>query len=302
MDPRPDPTMPLDQVIRRLANLPRRIVSPQARAIHAARTVIQNCIENRPPLEGLQDPHFKARFVDVPAILADWFRPHRPIEGASVLDFGCGEGVTALGIALGFSPRRVVGVDIMPDPERCLEVAKKNLSLESLPPSLELHRVEPGHLHADSERFDLAYSWSVFEHVDQELLDRSLSLIHSVLHPGGLFLVQIAPLYHSAEGSHLSHVIPEPWAHLLMQENRLEDRVRRATADPSEAEAWWSTYRTLNKITHQALLAKMRNAGFEMLRTFTTKQDLVPPAELLDVFQAEALLTNQVVVLARRSD
>jgi len=294
--------MPLDKVFRRLAHLPRRVVSPQARALHSARTVVQNCIGGRPLLAGMQDPHFKARFVDVPAILADWFRPYSRIEGATVLDFGCGEGVTALGVALGFSPDRVVGVDIMPDPERCLEVAKKNLSLESLPPSLELHRVEAGNLHGGPERFDLAYSWSVFEHVDQELLERSLSLIHSALRPGGLFLVQISPLYYSAEGSHLSHVVPEPWAHLLIQENRLEDRVRRSTGNPLEAQAWWSTYCTLNKITHQSLLAKIRNAGFEVLRTFTTKQDLVPPAELLEVFQAEALLTNQVVVLARRPD
>jgi 2-polyprenyl-3-methyl-5-hydroxy-6-metoxy-1,4-benzoquinol methylase len=292
--------MPLAEVFRRLAHA-HRSVSPQARAVHSARTVVQNCIAGHPVLEGLEDAHFRARFVDVPAILADWFHPHRPIEGATVLDFGCGEGITALGVALGFSPARIVGVDIMPDPDRCLDVAKKNLSLESLPAELELHRVEPGSLHSASERFDLAYSWSVFEHVDQELLDRSLSLIHSALHPGGLFLVQIAPLYHSAEGAHLSHVIPEPWAHLLLQENRLEDRVRRATADVAEAEAWWSTYRTLNKITHQALLARMRNSGFEVLRTFTTTQDLVPPPELLDVFQADALLTNQVVVLARRA-
>ena len=292
--------MPPARIFRRLANLSGSIVSPQARAVHSARTMVQNCIVGRPVMAGMQDPHFKARFVDVPAILADWFRPHRPIDGASVLDFGCGEGVTALGMALGFSPRRVVGVDIMPDPERCLDVAKKNLSLESLPTNLELHRVEPGRLHDASERFDLAYSWSVFEHVDQELLDHSLSMIHAALHPGGLFLVQIAPLYHSAEGAHLSHVIPEPWAHLRMQENRLEDRVRRATTNPEEAQAWWSTYCTLNKITHQSLLARVRSAGFEVLRTFTTRQDLAPPAELLEVFQPEALLTNQVVLLARR--
>lgn len=261
---------------------------------------MRNYVIGRPLFAGMQDPYFKVRFVDVPAILVDWFAPHCSIDGASILDFGCGEGVTALGLALGFSPRRVVGVDIMPDPERCLAVAKKNLNLESLPANLELHRVQPGRLHSDSERFDLAYSWSVFEHVDQALLERSLSLVHSALRPGALFLVQIAPLYYSAEGSHLSHVVPEPWAHLLMQENRLEDRVRRSTADLSEAQAWWSTYRTLNKITHQSLLARIGSAGFEVLRTFTTKQEMAPPPQLLDVFQPDALLTNQVVVLARR--
>lgn len=261
---------------------------------------MNNCIGGRPMLAGMQDPHFKARFVDVPAILADWFGPHAPIGGASILDFGCGEGVTALGLALGFDPARIVGVDIMPDPERCLEVAKANLSIDALPPTLELHRVEPGSLHRDSDRFDLAYSWSVFEHVDQQLLDRSLRLIHSALRPGGLLLVQIAPLYYSPEGSHLHEVIPEPWAHLRIQDNRLEDRIRRAVADPVKADALWSTYRTLNRITHQELLSRIGGSGFAILRTFTTKVDVEPPAELLDVFQREALVTNQVVVLTRK--
>jgi hypothetical protein len=191
-------------------------------------------------------------------------------------------------------------VDIMPDPERCLEVSRANLGIEALPAGLELHRVEPGKLHRDDDRFDLAYSWSVFEHVDQQLIDHSLGLIRSALRPGGLFLVQIAPLFHSAEGSHLSQVVPQPWAHLCIQDNRLEHMVRQAAASAAEADALWSTYRTLNKITHQQLLARLEGCGFEVMRTFTTKVEVAPPAQLLDVYQPEALLTNQVVVLARR--
>lgn len=264
--------------------------------------LVQNCTAGRPISAGLDDPHFKARFVDVPAIVRDWFAPYAPVEGAELLDFGCGEGIAALGLALGFRPKRVVGVDIMPDPERCLTVARKHLDIDSLPAHLELHRVQPGHLHNDTDRFDLAYSWSVFEHVDQGLLDQSLALIRSALRPGGFFLAQIAPLYYSAEGSHLSHVLTQPWVHLRVQQNRLEDMLRRAVADAREAEALWSTYCTLNRIAHQELLARMRSNGFEVMRTFTTKQELTPPPELLHVFQAEALLTNQVVVLARVSD
>jgi hypothetical protein len=49
--------------------------------------------------------------------------------------------------------------------------------------------------------------------------------------------VQIAPLYYSAEGSHLSHVLPEHWVHLKMQQNRLEQALREAVPDPEEAAA-----------------------------------------------------------------
>jgi len=292
--------MTIERILRRALGRDRP-VSVTARAYHSMPTGTTNLKEGRPISAGMEDPHFKARFVDVPAILADWFRPYSRIQDADVLDFGCGEGIAALGLALGFHPRRVVGVDIMPDPARCLEVAKKNLPIESLPECLQLHQVEPGHLHNDADRFDLAYSWSVFEHVDQTLLDQSLALIRSALRPGGLFLAQIAPLYYSAEGSHLNHVLAAPWVHLRTQQNRLEDMLRRAVPDVTEANALWSTYCTLNKITHQDLVSRIRSNGFDILRTFTTTQDIKPPAELLDVFKAEALTTNQVVVLARAS-
>ena len=262
---------------------------------------MQNRTASRPVFTGLEDPGFRGRFVDVPAILNDWFAPYVPVEGAELLDFGCGEGIAALGLAMDFRPKRVVGVDIMPDPERCLCVAKAHLDIDSLPANVQLHRVDPGRLHDAADRFDLAYSWSVFEHVDQTLVDRSLSLVHSALRPGGLFLVQIAPLYYSAEGSHLTHVLKEPWIHLRMQHNRLEDLLRRTVSDAAEAQALWSTYCTLNKITHQDLIARIRKGGFEILRTFTSTQPIAPPAQLLDVFDKDALLTNQVVVLARKS-
>lgn len=285
--------------LRRLRRIVGGSVSPRARAYHSIRMLLQNCTAGRPVSAGLDDPHFRARFIDVPTIVCDWFAPYAPVEGAELLDFGCGEGIAALGIALGFRPKRVVGVDIMPDPERCLTVARKHLDIDALPAHLELHRVQPGHLHNDTDRFDLAYSWSVFEHVDQSLLDHSLALVRSALRPEGLFLAQIAPLYYSAEGSHLCHVLKEPWVHLRVQHNRLEDMLRRAVADAAEAEALWSTYCTLNRITHQELLARMRRSGFEGLRTFTTTQELAPPPELLHAFHPDALLTNQIVVLAR---
>ncbi len=290
--------MDLRERVRSLGALVRRRVSPRARVYHAMKMAFQNYAAGRPLSTGMQDPHFKGRFIDVPAIVRDWCGASR-IEGADILDFGCGEGVSALGMAMAFSPKRVVGIDIMPDPERCLSVARANLGLETLPPSLKLYRVAPGVLHDTNDRFDVAYSWSVFEHVDQTLVDQSLVLIRSALRRDGLFLAQIAPLYYSAEGSHLFHVFKEPWIHLRVQQNLLEHQLRIAVSDPVEAQALWSTYITLNKITYQSLIARIASNGFEVVRTFTSKQDFAPPADLLDIYHHDALLTNQVVVLAK---
>jgi 2-polyprenyl-3-methyl-5-hydroxy-6-metoxy-1,4-benzoquinol methylase len=242
---------------------------------------------------------FLARFDMVPRVLADWIGATRPLAGADILDFGCGEGVSALALALNHGARRVVGVDIGPDPARCLPIAEKHLGLAGLPPNLALHRVTPGFLHSDRDRFDIAYSWSVFEHVDQRLVADVLELIRSSLKPDGLFLVQIAPLYYSAEGAHLHHRLGEPWVHLLSQDSVLYDKLAAAVRDKNELEALWGTYRTLNRVTADELMQHIEGNGFEIVRSWREKDPRVPPERLRAVFHDDILTTHQVVVLAR---
>jgi 2-polyprenyl-3-methyl-5-hydroxy-6-metoxy-1,4-benzoquinol methylase len=248
----------------------------------------------------ISDEGFRSRYLTIPHIVDEWTKAYRPLAGAAVLDFGCGEGIAALGLALNYSAKSVVGVDIMPDPERCLAVAQGQLEIRELPPNLRLHRVEPGRLHSNEEKFDIAYSWSVFEHVDQRLVPETLRLIASALRPGGLFLAQIDPLYYSAGGSHLLHKIDEPWAHLTMQQNLYRDRLERATSDPEEFRVLWSTYETLNRITAAELVEHISQAGFEILKKAASKDGPRPPARLKAIYQEEALVTNQIAVLARK--
>jgi cyclopropane fatty-acyl-phospholipid synthase-like methyltransferase len=249
-------------------------------------------------VDSITDDSFRARFVIVPRILEEWVGKLRPSAGWSVLDFGCGEGITALALALKHDAR-VVGVDIMPDPERCLPVARAQLGLNALPANLHLARVLPGSLHDDDDRFDFVYSWSVFEHVDRRVLPGVLSRIRSCLRPDGLFFVQIAPLYYSAEGSHLFHKLPEPWAHLLRQHNELHDELAATTRDDAELRELWSTYRTLNRITAEELVDLVSASGFEIVRTHYTQDDHKPPARLRAIYQPEVLTTNQIALLAR---
>jgi len=246
------------------------------------------------------DEVFRAKFLTVPTILDSWISQHFPFRGADVLDFGCGEGISALALALNYEPRSVVGVDIMPDPERCLPLAQENLGLQDLPANLRLYRVAPGFLHDTAARFDVVYSWSVFEHVEDRMLSTAVDLVRSALRQGGLFFAQIAPLYFSAEGSHLMHKIPETWGHLLNQHNVYHQKLCVAVPDAEERSALWSTYRTLNRITAPELVERIKGAGFDILRTYSTKESMDPPPRLLAIYQREVLITNQIVVLARR--
>jgi 2-polyprenyl-3-methyl-5-hydroxy-6-metoxy-1,4-benzoquinol methylase len=278
-------------------------VQRQSTARHESQTGNSNNGTNpdqNPWTDSTTDEGFRGRFETVPQVVSDWVGRYRTLAGMDILDFGCGEGISALAMALKHKPRRVVGIDIMPDPDNCLPIARRRLGISQLPENLSLHRIKPGFLHRDDDQFDLVYSWSVFEHVDQRLLDRSLKLIQSSLRPGGFFFVQIAPLYYSAEGSHLFHKIPEPWCHLTTQHSALHERLVSAVPDTAELQSLWSAYRTLNKLTASELIDRIDKAGFEILRTWTEKEKRQSPANLRAVFAEDALTTCQVVILAKR--
>jgi cyclopropane fatty-acyl-phospholipid synthase-like methyltransferase len=253
-------------------------------------------------VDSIKDEVIRTKFTTLPATIATWVGKHAPLADAEILDFGCGEGITALGLALQYAPSRVVGVDIMPDPERCLPVAKAELGLSSLPENLELHRVKPGYLHNDKDKFDLIYSWSVFEHVDLRVIDDVIDLLYKSLKPNGVVFIQIAPLYYSAEGSHLYDFIGEPWGHLLHQSNAYNDKL--ATAEKVDSEelrkALASTYMTLNRITVPELERRFENKHFAIIRKYTTRDPFDPPKALTEIYNRDVLTTNQVVLLLKK--
>jgi 2-polyprenyl-3-methyl-5-hydroxy-6-metoxy-1,4-benzoquinol methylase len=178
-------------------------------------------------LDRITDDTYRQKFTDVPAIIRDWMAPHGGLAGKEILDFGCGEGTAAMGIALQHKAARVVGIDIVSDPDLCLPLAQQQLGLEELPLNLRLHRVKPGEMHDPRDQFDLIYSWSVFEHVEQTLLAGTLETLRGMLKPGGKLMIQIAPLYFSAEGSHMNRWLAEPWGHLVNQHSRFRAKAGR---------------------------------------------------------------------------
>jgi hypothetical protein len=166
-----------------------------------------------------------------------------------------------------------------------------------------LHRVKPGSLHREDDCFDIIYSWSTFEHIDERVLPDVMNLLHRALKPTGVILVQIAPLYYSAEGSHLMQWVNEPWGHLLNQHNAYYDKLVAATRECSEelCTALWSTYRTLNRITVSELVNLLKGHGFEILKEYKTQDGIDPPERLKKIFDLSVLTTNQIVLLARRA-
>jgi SAM-dependent methyltransferase len=248
-------------------------------------------------LDRITDDTYRQKFVYLPWIIQDWMTPYGGLEGKEIFDFGCGEASTAIGVALQYQAARVVGIDIVADPDLCRPLAQQQLGLEELPSNLCLHRVTPGEMHDPEDKFDLIYSWSVFEHVDQTLLAITLEKLRGMLKPWGKLMIQIAPLYFSAEGSHMNRWLAEPWGHLVNQHSRYRAKLEGCT-DEATFKLLWSTYSTLNRITAPQLIAAVHAAGFTLAREYMTRDEREIPEVLKGVYTEEVLRTDQVVLLA----
>ena len=243
------------------------------------------------------------RYAKLPDIIRDWTKDYLDLEQSSVLDFGCGQGITALGMAMRHKARKVYGVDIMPDVLECLPVARSILEIGELPHNLHLSQISPGEDFFPEQRFDMIYSWSVFEHVNQQILDSVLASLHNKLNPNGYLFIQIAPLFYSAEGAHLFHRIPIPWGHLTLQESNYFTKLCEACDSKEEVDALWSCFQTLNRLTADELRQRLIAANFSIVREHTTQDPHVDklPKGILQAYQHDVLTTDQIVILATSS-
>jgi SAM-dependent methyltransferase len=261
-----------------------------------------------------KDVWFYDHFVKVPQMVADLLARAIALKSATVLDFGCGEGLMAKGLAR--YVRKVHGVEIatwFPDVE---ERFTRMFGEYSPFPPVKLQVVQAGaRLPYEDGYFDAVFAWSVFEHVAD--VPFAFSEIHRVLRPGGVFLFQIYPLFFSAYGAHQWDVVNEPWVHLKLGRDELIDRIKRASpgggpdqiCHDSSAGQNAEEYRasliscqdTLNRVTVGELTDHLRAAGFTISyrQTWHDSTNKVP-TELLGKYSREDLVTDHVVMLASR--
>lgn len=263
---------------------------------------------------------YRHKIIDVVKILADWYQQFGDLSGRHVLEFGCGEGTMALGIALQHSPARIVGVEVLDVHKNCLALAQQNLGLSELPNCLHLEQIQPGQDLTHLGLFDFVYSWSVFEHVTRDLIQTALLSVANVLKPGGVFFLQISPLYYSAFGSHLGPWVKQPWAHLSMQDDAFSEAffgapeaapeirsswsvyIPQGTTPAGERRLIWETYQTLNKTTAAELKRLANKAGLTIVRDYRTTSDYPIPEHLSEIYDRDVLMTEQIVWLLQRSE
>ena len=269
-------------------------------------------------IDKIQNSLYRTKFITVPNIIEDWLSVHEGLAGKDVLEFGCGEGTVALAMKLRKNARLVIGIEILDVHEQCLPIARKEIGLESLPNNFHLRKIAPGENLAQWGQFDVVYSWSVFEHVAQNMIETALKSIFESLKPGGLFFLQVSPLFYSSNGSHMGPWVPAPWAHLTMQHNTFHQHLKDAPPTPAHVRSeWavyipidsgkevertllWETYQTLNRVTAPQLCSLTRGAGFKIVRDYRTCTEQKPPDELKEIYREDILTTEQIVLLLQR--
>jgi ubiquinone/menaquinone biosynthesis C-methylase UbiE len=259
------------------------------------------------------DPWFWSHYDTAAGIVISLVPVAALQRGSRVVDFGCGDGATALGFATK-TEATVIGLDLYRTFEHLPGIARENLGAASLPSSLSfrqntLHEALP----LPDESIDLAYSWSVFEHLAD--VRGVVSELRRILSKDGALFIQVEPLFYSPFGSHLRRLVDEPWGHLLRSEDKYlalalgaKDHVRPDERDVlHRTHAFEDTkrhlveeYRQLNRITADDIFACLDEAKFAVAWKKLIPTDLEPPAEPLRRFPRDVLVTEQIVVLATK--
>ena len=201
------------------------------------------------------------------------------LEGKRVADIGAGDGIIDLGLVHRGRPRSLVGFDIIPtNAPDLLRRARDQEVADELPRELEFRTSEPTRLPADDASFDIAVTWSAFEHVREPI--GVLREIRRILTPSGILFLQLWPFYHSERGSHLWEWFPG-FHHLVDDSPAVEETVRANTTNEVWSEYMLKEFRELNRITVDELQLAMQIAGLEIRKFELLTNPVHVPREAL---------------------
>jgi hypothetical protein len=263
----------------------------------------------------LSDEWFASHFRYAADVVHEALSPVLVPSASTLLDFGCYDGTTALGLVLRRGWQRVIGVDIDPGFEALPRMAKEQIGLPHLPQGLGFRHVEPRESLAAVGPVDAIMTWSVFEHVDRGMLDEIVTGFHDVLVPGGYCFLQVDPLFFSPQGSHLGRFATEPWAHLRVPEDELQRFVLASSPETVPADEITEQFRSmtfdeykrfifrhyqeLNRITADELLALFLRHDFRLVWERRRRTEEPIPEELLAAHDEDLLRTCEIQALLR---
>lgn len=224
---------------------------------------------------------FEDHFAAAPSQVIDFLEGDGiDLAGKVVADIGSGDGIIDYGVFVKGRPAKLVGFDLRPtDVDALLRTLRAAGIDEDLPHAdrFSFAQSGPASVPAPDDFFDVAYSWSVFEHVDQPIA--MFREIRRILKPDGVFFLQLWPFFGSGHGGHLWKSTDEPFAHLRRSPFELNDFLRgKAATDPTRPAD--DEFRSLNRITVDSLQRGLLSAGLRISKVELLSETVHIPQEL----------------------
>jgi SAM-dependent methyltransferase len=203
------------------------------------------------------EEEYEAWFDESMASASSFFRRHGDhlrLQGASLLDVGCGAGAVCVEAAQR-GARRAVGVDVQPLGEYREIIARR---VPEAAPRIELLETDGTLDELGAEVFDLVVSKDSFEHYPDP--ESFVHVLAGRVAPGGTLAIYFAPLWKSPKGGHIDFMTKVPWVHLVFPESVIMKERRRFR--PSEDPARFEDIRGgLNKMTLRRFRAIMATSA-----------------------------------------
>lgn len=230
--------------------------------------------------KGHEDWFFR-HFDHAARTVASYMLGDSPLLQGRVLDVGCGDGITDLGVALRCRPELMIGIDPFRGFDRLPQVLRDNgLPDDLVPDNLRFLDADGNHLPFPDDSFDVVVSWGSVEHIAGGYL-QALREIKRVLRDGGLFFVHPG-LYYSNYGHHLGEFSSEPFFHLKWPRERLREFVLGSTprymdraGEFATSAQYWQWFTELNPITVSGFERELRALEFEPWRVAIRTEDRI---------------------------
>jgi ubiquinone/menaquinone biosynthesis C-methylase UbiE len=135
--------------------------------------------------------------------------------------------------------------------------AKNNIPM--LPERIAFIQTDAMNLLFKNDFFDSCVCINAFEHIPDP--GKALTELVRVLKPGAYAYISFDPIWTCDTGSHFFHRVPEPWAHLLVEQDQFEARMAELGAPEEERAQFRGAMNGWREFKFSAAFSLMQSSG-----------------------------------------